>query len=136
MKVKFWAARFMAGLYTHIKYESQLYTKLNPSCQKDPSLSRPVKWNPLWTNLRRPEWYKLWPAQMQEEKTKTQLEGHASLWCHWQPWNMSNGNRKQIQKLDLNSFQITLQLPIYTGLVGLMKPSFQWEFNMEINFNK
>lgn len=51
----------------------------------------------------------------------------ALVYEHWEQ-NTSREVRSQF------IFQITLQLPVYTGLGGLMKPS-SVEFNTEINFS-
>lgn len=74
---------------------------------------------------------------MQEEKNQNPTWIHASLLVlltalEYEQWEQKTDPEVRSQFIS----QITLQLPIYTGLVGLMKPSFQWEFNMEINFNK
>ena len=75
---------------------------------------------------------------MQEKKkTKNPTWIHASLLVplaalEYEQWEQKTDPEVRSQFIS----QITLQLLIYNGLVGLMKPSFQWEFNMEINFSK
>lgn len=75
------------------------------------------------TNLRRPEQYKFWPAQMQEIKKKSDLNTGFSLNALGSPSARTTGTKKQGKKLALGLRKTLFQLPVYTSLVGLMKPS-------------
>jgi len=76
-----------------------------------------------WTNLRRPEQYKFWPAQMQEIKKKSDLNTGFSLNALGSPSVRTTGTKEQSKKVALVLRETPFQLPIYTSLVGLMKPS-------------
>lgn len=76
------------------------------------------------TNLRRPEQYKFWPAQMQEiKKKKSDLNTGFSLNVLGSPHVRTTGTEKQSKKLALGLRKALLQLPVYTSLVIVMKPS-------------
>lgn len=68
------------------------------------------------TNLRRPEQYKFWPAQMQEIKKKSDLNTGCSQ-CARQPQCTSDEKSKnQSKKLALELQKALLQLPVLPAL--------------------
>jgi len=75
------------------------------------------------TNLRRPEQYKFWPAQMQEIKKKSDLNTGCSQRAQRSQCTSNEKTERQSKKLSLELQKTLLRLPIYTSLVGLMKPS-------------
>lgn len=68
------------------------------------------------TNLRRPEQYKFWPAQMQEIKKKSDLNTGCSQRAQ-QPQRASDEKSKnQSKKLALELQKALLQLPVLPAL--------------------